>query len=372
MKFFQFLLLFCYWFVTQIIILISEYNGTVKMKVSVTLRKKLTSKGQSLYLDIYSNGIRNYEFLGFTLTGNKKTDRITLDNAEEIRIKKLAELQRDSFGLTIDKKISLRNLIKEVIGTKPNDKTKDVYQKLLNHIIIFDSIDRKISSINLDYIERFKTYLLSKMTNNSARIYLTVLKSSFNFALRKEYFSNNPMQNFIFPKKIETEKDFLTIDELRKLELLDFQSESLRAFLFACYTGLRFSDIKKLKYEDISNGKLKVRMKKTDSFIYIPINNKANSLIGNIFNIKGNVFKLQSHMTVNRQLKYIFMLTGIKKNKVSFHLARHSFATIGLTLGIELETISKILGHRSLSTTQIYAKIVNEKIDNAMNKFNQI
>ena len=84
------------------------------------------------------------------------------------------------------------------------------------------------------------------------------------------------------------------------------------------------------------------------------------------------IFNLPTLANINIRLKKIFREAKINKSKVSFHLSRHSFATIGLTIGIEIETISKILGHSNLKTTQIYAKIVNEKIKTAIDKFNSI
>lgn len=345
------------------------------MKITIKIREKKIKAGKSLYFDIYSNGRRDYKFLGLTLTGNKAQDRITYATAEEIRIKDLAELQRSTHGLAIESKVSLLNLLNEVKAARAKQKTKDNYSSVIKHLTDFDRniSSRKISTIDLSYLDKLKNYLLKKVSINSSIMYLTILKGAFNFAVKKDYLQKNPMINFDLPKKLEVEKEFLTIAELKRLEALESRPDALNAFLFSCYTGLRYSDVKKLRYEDISESKIKVKMLKTDKYVYIPLSNKANELIDRkIINHSGLVFKLRSLPYDNGMIKKMFKIAEVKKNKISFHLSRHSFATIGLTIGIELETISKILGHKNLATTQIYAKIVNEKMKLAVEKFDSI
>jgi len=349
------------------------------MKISVTLRKKQnTTKTASLYLDIQRPSYkRERKFLGLTLTGNKIQDKITLRNAEEIRIKTLSELQKDVHSLVVESKITLGQLIEKSIerdhitpATISNIRNVEV------KLIDFDknSLTKKISTITPEYLDSFKSYLeKGKLKKNSLRTYLIVMKSFFNLAIKKRYLTKNPALHLELPKKVTPEKEFLTIPELRILEAIEHKPETLRAFLFACYTGLRISDIRKLKYEDISEGTIKVKMQKTKDFVYIPLTEKAKELINTkILNHSGNIFTLQTPMTINTQLKILFMKYGIQKDKVSFHMSRHTFATIGLTIGIPIEVISKLLGHKDLSTTQIYAKIVNEKVVKEMDKFNQL
>lgn len=348
------------------------------MKISVTLRKrKNTEKTSSLYLDISREGFKRHrKFLGLVLTGNKIQDRNTLKNAEEIRIQLLAELQRNIHALKIDSKISLGQLIEKVKASHNVKNTVKNYDTLIKHLIDFDqnSLLKKVSSISIDYLRSFKEYLISRNLNpNSINEYIIRLKAIFNYAEKNNLIQNNTAKDLEKLKKAKTEKEFLSIPELKKLESIENKSEILRAFLFACYTGLRISDIQKLMYSDIENGIVKVKMQKTSEFIYIPLTDKAKELIETkIINYSGLVFNLPTLSAINNHLKKLFLMNEIHKSKVSFHMSRHSFATIGLTIGIEIEVISKILGHKDLSTTQIYAKIVNEKINKAMDKFNQL
>jgi len=363
---------------------------------TVTLRDKQTKKGTSLYLDIYLNGKRKYEFLGLYLTGNKEQDKATELTAEQIRIERLVEVQRLTNGLEVLSKITIEEVISELAKNKTKRKTKDNYQTLTAHLNNFDQnfTVKQIAKTGLDYLERFREYLLNapkltgtgNISRNAANNYITTFKAVFNYAIRKGYIRENPMMRIEPIKKVDTERGYLTIDEFRRLQKCDFigditNSPNLnqihKAFLFSCLTGIRFSDIRKLTFQDITDGKIKVKMTKTDRFIYIPLNEEASRIIselsaGKVKNIDGRIFNLPNISNVNRALKRILHAIGIEKEKVSFHLSRHTFATVALTLGIDLMTVSKILGHRNLSTTQIYAKIIDKKMTEGMNKFNGI
>lgn len=150
-------------------------------------------------------------------------------------------------------------------------------------------------------------------------------------------------------------------------------SEVKRAFLFACYTGLRFSDLKKLTWGKIQpeNGrhKLQYRQKKTGGFEYFPLSETANKLLkddSNIINFPNKqVFKLPVLRYYNYVLKQWAKKAGIGKH-LSSHVARHTFATLALTNGVDLYTVSKLLGHRDIAATQIYAKIIDKKKEEAV------
>lgn len=141
----------------------------------------------------------------------------------------------------------------------------------------------------------------------------------------------------------------------------------LKYFLFSCFTGMRYQDIKELKYKNISDGIVKVKMHKTNQFVTVPLIEEALELCG-----KGQdeeyVFNVTCNQLTNRNLKSIMVIAEIKKN-ISFHCGRHSFATIGLTLGIPIEVISKMLGHTDLKTTQVYAQVINDLKIKEMSKW---
>jgi integrase len=248
------------------------------MKVSVKLRKKQnTPKTASLYLDINRpNYKRERLFLGLILTGNKIQDKITLETANEIRIQKLAALQRNAHDLPIESKIKLIALIEDIAKTKEKTNTRKLYETVKIKLNKFDenASSKRLNSITLNYLKEFETFLLNdekeKVSKNTAIHYLNALKAVFNYATSKKYISVNPMKSYEIQRKDELEREYLTIAELKRLEAIENKNETLRAFLFASYTGLRLSDIKELAYKNIEDGKVKVKMRKTEKFNSIP------------------------------------------------------------------------------------------------------
>ena len=168
----------------------------------------------------------------------------------------------------------------------------------------------------------------------------------------------------------------MTIDEIKKLIATPMENENIKdAYLFSCFCGLRFSDIKGLKWENIfcdsGQYRLQVVMQKTKAPIYLPLSSEALKWLP-VRNGKGadeKVFSLPSNNMVNLLIKPWAKAAGITKH-FTFHTARHSFATMMLTLGADLYTTSKLLGHVDVRMTQVYAKIVNKKKDEAVNLVN--
>ncbi len=344
------------------------------MKVSLKTRKG--KNGDALYLDIAHNNKRKKEYLKLYLTGDKQADKETLKVAENIRIKRLAELQKvETLDIEPDK--YLFKVIAEVQETKEIESTKRNYKTLLLHAREFFCNDIKIKKVTAEQLEKLKQYLLTKMAQNSTKIYLTVLKAVFNYAIKKGYLTKNPFTKVSQIKTIETIREYLTTEEIRAIEQAETRAtETKRAFLFACYTGLRFSDIKNLKYEDIKDDIIQIKMIKTSSFIRIPLNQQSKKYLYKDKNIlplpQTKVFNLSMATNCNESLKRLFKKAGIKKNKISFHLSRHTFATLSLNLGIDIYTVSKLLGHKDLNTTQIYAKLLDSAKIEAMAKFNNL
>lgn len=344
------------------------------MKVSLKTRKG--KNGEALYLDIAHKGKRKKEYLSLYLTGDKQADKETLKVAETIRIKRLAELQKvESLEIEPDK--YLFKLVTEAQATKETERTKLNYTAILNHLKEFYKEDIKIKKVTSDHLEKFKQYMLTKISQNTANFYFYTLKAVFNYAIKKEYLLKNPFNQVDNIKTTETIREYLTTDEIKAIEQTETRAtETKRAFLFACYTGLRFSDIKNLKYEDIKDNIIQLKMIKTSSFIRIPLNIQSKKYLYLDKNIlplpKTNVFDLPDLASCNRALKRLLNKAGVKKNKISFHLSRHTFATLSLNLGIDIYTVSKLLGHKDLNTTQIYAKLLDSAKIEAMAKFNNL
>ncbi|MDP2388366.1 MAG: tyrosine-type recombinase/integrase [Bacteroidota bacterium] len=214
---------------------------------------------------------------------------------------------------------------------------------------------------------------------NTASKSLRSLRTFVNIALRYGYIKNNPFK-FITIKKVDGKRDFLTSEELNKLSQAYFtgkiiktiEKEILQYFLFSCYTGLRYSDLKSLKMTSIEENKVRINMHKTGHFISIPLIQKALELLpAKTASGSDPLFRIYCNKVTNRILKQVGLRYGIPK-KVTCHVARHTFATVSITLGIPIEVVSKLLGHTNLKTTQVYAKIVDSVKEREMEKWNKL
>jgi len=341
--------------------------------MSVKLRKKKTKKGESLYLDIYHDGQREYEFLKIELTKDKESNKEKMRIAESIRAKKELEILSSSHGLTprFKKKANFVEYFEKFTNEK---KSTTNYINTLNHLKKFTGGTIKFLHINEKWLDDFKAYLLKKVSNNTANTYYTALKTVLKKAVKERIIHENPAQYTDSIKINDVERVYLTHEELTKLSRAKCPNDEVkRAFLFACYTGLRFSDLNKLTWGKIQtdNGryKLQYRQKKTGGFEYFPLSETANKLLkddSNIINFPNKpVFDLPCRFYYNQILKNWTKNAGINKNLTS-HVARHTFATLALSSGADIYTVSKLLGHRDISTTQIYAKIIDKKKEEAV------
>lgn len=164
----------------------------------------------------------------------------------------------------------------------------------------------------------------------------------------------------------ESVREYLTIDEVRKLATMPCPDEILgKAFMFSCLTGLRWSDIIELNWSQVEDmgGKRRIvfRQRKTSNLEYLDISAQAAALMGEMRKQNDRVFPINISVFLARAYITAWVkAAGIAKH-ITFHCARHTFAVMMLDLGVDIYTLSKLLGHRSLETTQIYAKILDGK-----------
>lgn len=174
------------------------------------------------------------------------------------------------------------------------------------------------------------------------------------------------------PKKVRTYRQALTIDQVESIErvLMDGRApEKIRTvarwFLFSCYTGLRYADLKGLRWASVVDGQLILWQNKTSERVVIPLIYKAKKLMGAPGN--GFVFGIYSNQKCNEYLKVLAAWAGIDQN-LTFHIARHTFATVALNNGIALEVVSALLGHQDIKVTRIYAKMLDDTLKKEMRK----
>ena len=362
----------------------------LRIKEPIKLRvKHLANGNKSIYLDMYMNGKRKYEFLKlYIIPEYNKSDRVrnseTLKLANAIKAQRIIELQNQSHGFKINKTshIRLTDYIQSVAEKKSeNEVRKTVLHAVVYHLKRYNPNDIQLSRIDKDYILGFLDYRkTAKQTHtkkekllhvNTQVYYYKMLRYCLNYAVSEELISANPMnkiKNEEKPHKHRTEREYLTIDELRKLAQTPFYNSLLKkAFLFSCFCGLRHSDIIALTWGDIEmdddgNSRLYIIQKKTKEAISLPLSQEAIKQLPKREDAKEDDIIFKKLITLGRTNEILpkwAEQAGIKKH-ITFHTARHTHATMLLTLGVDLYTVSKLLGHTNIQTTQIYAKLVDE------------
>ena len=313
-----------------------------KVKEPVRLRtKKLADGSQSLYLDIYRFGKRTYEYLKLYLIPETDNNARRQNQAT----------------------MNAANAIKDYAGER----------------MLMDQIDKTFCQNYLDYLQSEYRSRGKRVSNYTLHTYYRVLNGALNAAVRAEIIKSNPFTKISKSEKIrlpESKRSYMTIEEVRALIATPMKNESVKgAYLFSCFCGLRISDIIKLQWKDVfvdrGQYRLSVSMQKTKEPIYLPLSPEALKWMP----ARGdkapddNVFDLPSPAMVNILIKPWAKAAGINK-RFTFHTARHTFATMMLTLGADLYTTSKLLGHADVKMTQVYAKIINQKKDDAVNLVN--
>lgn len=248
-------------------------------------------------------------------------------------------------------------------------KTDDIYLIQLNYKFI----------VNFEnYIRNYKPKKARKTcSNNGAMKHLERLMKITNLAFKMEWLDKDPFRNFKL-RYIRNERDYLTERELDLIEGTSFMTIGLNrvkdVFLFSCYTGLSFIDIKELHPNQIligidGNQWIHAKRIKTNESVKIPLLPRAKEILNKYkkeMELTGKVLPVYSNQKTNKNLKEIAKACGIHKN-ITFHVARHTFATtITLSNGVPIETVSKLLGHTKLSTTQIYARVLQKKVGEDM------
>ena len=276
--------------------------------------------------------------------------------------------------------------VRELVGQEYAFNTLKRYQTAFRHIKKFlkyqynlDDISLKL--INHEFITGFEFYLKSKRgcNHNSTTKYIKNFKKIIRIALANNWINTDPFLNYKVHLK-EVEREFLSEEEVHRMlnkRLHILRLEQVRdIFIFCCYTGLSYADVKKMTKNDLVKGIdgevwIKMNRTKTGTQTSIPLLPTALMILlkykdSEELIIKDVLLPVLSNQKMNAYLKEIAVLCEISKN-LTFHLARHTFATtITLTNGVPIESVSKMLGHKSLKTTQHYAKILDRKVSDDM------
>jgi integrase len=343
---------------------------------------KIRKKRGKLYLDIYQSGTRKWEALHLTLTGDKNRDKEIFHIAEKCRCKR--ELQLTSGAWDIQNKIDSNvTLVKYMEDHAKSYKNPSIILCCIKHLKNFNCGCIQINQLTIKWVENFQNYLLplKQLSRYTAGFYMRVLRSILNKAVTEGIIAINPAK---FVRKLlspEPELQFLDFNEVKALASVKidgtFSPEFRRAFLFACYTGLRISDIETLTWSQVRTNPMQIIkiQEKTQSNVFIPLSRSAQALIidGKKHTQDEKIFKFTIH---NRRASYKHLQKWAGKanlhKKIGWHTARRTFATMVLTSGADIFTVSKLLGHVGLTHVTKYAKITDKTKIDAINAMPQI
>ena len=357
----------------------------VKNNGPVALRQKTLKDGRtSLYLDIYHEGKRSYEFLKlYLLPGRGKEEREhnneTLKLAAAIRAKRVVEIQNGEYGYA-SSRYTLLSYFDEVFNSHTSTLTSGSITNWCatrSHLASFGAGQIKLSKVTSgtlnDFIEHVRSAGAGEATlkNHMSRVNMVIRK-----AIRCGLAKPNALADLSAIKPQSAERMYLTLDEVRRLAATPCKHEGLRrAFLFSCLTGLRKSDVLALRWGDVTeqDGMTRIifRQKKTRRQEYLDITPNAVAYMGERKGAEDRVFVVEGETSHSDRLAAWVKEAGIEK-KITFHCARHTFATLMLSLDVDLYTVSKLLGHSNIGTTQIYAKILDKGKQAAVRKIPKI
>lgn len=276
--------------------------------------------------------------------------------------------------------------MKELIGRDITQSTYNrylvTYRKLQTFLsTVQKNSDLPLSKLNTRFITEFEHYLRvnDNICQNTASKYLKNLKKVVRFSVMKEWLQADPFSTFRC-RTTPTERGYLTAQELKTLEEKELCTDRLNVvrdlFVFCCYTGLAYSDVQKLNQGHLVKDEtgadwIMINRTKTGNESVIPLLPQARSILDKyedhpLAKYHKRLLPVRSNQKTNEYLREIGNLCGLKK-RITSHLARHTFATtVTLANGVSTETVSKMLGHRSLRTTQIYAKMTMGRIAKEM------
>jgi len=354
----------------------------------VHLRTKKIAQGkESIYLDIVKDGIRKKEFIGLYLIpektrADKVINRATMKTAEEIRAKRIVELMEGKVGIgkKPDKVDLLEWFEEQRLYYYDNDNmnySKTIHN-LIRHLKIFHPRKLMLSDVKPAFIRKFLEYLRSdganklggRLCDETIYTYFTVFSILMNKAVRLELIVSNPFHKLSQaekPQRRTKKKEYLTLSEVKRMAEAECDDWRVKyAFMFCCFTGLRYIDVSRLKWKhivEVGDGKYQIELiqQKTKEPVYIPLSaNALKWLPERGYDGRENyIYKFRDRSIIYDYLKKWGDAAGIDKH-LTFHVSRHTCATLLLYYGTDLYTVSKILGHTSIKTTQIYAKIADE------------
>lgn len=342
-------------------------------------RKKLKNGVESLYIDYVYNGTRFKDYLKLYVReekseSDKEANKEVMNTANALLAKKIVEIH--------DKEAGFRGrnnniLLEEFLLERQGKYEQEGHYGYVRNLKVLRGWVAKmkkrvtVRGIDAEYVTSFVSKLReSGMGEGSVFTMYQALGCQLAAAVRSGIIRTHPysmLDRMQKPKRQESTREYLSFDEIKAFASVaprDSKYEACqKAFLFSCFTGLRLSDVENLTWDNIRESmtgkEIVLKQQKTQNVVYIPLAENALSLLPEKGS-ESNVWNLPRRCTLGNILKKTASLAGISK-KVTFHVARHSFATLALTSGVDIYTVSKLMGHTNVTTTAIYAKMTDRK-----------
>lgn len=340
----------------------------VTRKRVTVFRRKLSDGSESLFINYRINGKRIREPLNLYLNkGTTARQKIENSNilamAEEYARKKSRELEEADLGVSVrqsDPNILLIDYALKESQTCRTEGTKHARYEFIANIKEFRRYTRLVD-VNRTYYSELSSWMkdVKHYASNTILTKTHILKALLHKAKLDGIITDVPDFSGLVPSKVAGERCYLTMEELRSLAATPCEPRVSYPFLFSCFTGLRLSDVRELKWSDIRNDVIFLRQRKTGEFVQVPIGKNAQKFLRPNDSEKVFADFPTCEEWHNRKIREWARAAGLTK-RISFHVSRHTFATLTLSNGADLFTVSKLLGHTKITTTQIYAKVLDE------------
>ena len=393
---------------------------STKAKEPVTIRLRERANGnKAIYLDIYRGGVRTFEYPKLYIIPerpghpeDKTANDLALAAAQALKTKRMEELLKGEAGIKPKRTAVLlldwmqsrqdKAAREAVAAGRTKAESASSIRAARLHLARFIEAEYKGRAITLADVDKafcagFVAYLKTakksrmkdgelvpfksgeRLSVNSCSLYFSKLAAALSEAVKKGLIPSNPatmLEDGERARIQQPEREYLTVEEVRILEDAPCSNQPTKdAFLFCCACGLRWSDVKALTWDKINTAgepwQVEARMAKTGKLLYLPLSGQARKFLpardgaapGDL------VFRLPTFRGSNDALKRWVRKAGIGK-EITFHSSRHTFATLLLTQGADLYTVSKLLGHSDIKVTQIYAAIIDKKKQDAVDLLN--
>ena len=380
----------------------NKKRAITKAKEPIKIRfRDIANGNKSIFLDYYNNGKREYEFLKLYLVPektaiDKATNAQTIELANAIKAQRIVERQNAAHGFKMSnmkQKASLIDYLQAMAAEKKKELgnvTKGQHQSynvLVKHIkeysgeqTTFKQITKEYCIGFIDHLNKVENTTFKKgaseiftsglLSENTKYGYIKTLNIALNKAVREGILINNqltllPRQER--PKRQLDNREYLTVEEVKQLIKTPCTKQVIKnAFLFSCFSGLRFGDVKSLTWGQIQNDNegqkvIRYTQQKTNKTENLQLSGEALKFLPERNEAKDSdiIYRLSNNGYTNETLKSWILAAGITK-RVTFHVGRHTNATLLLSLGVPIETVSKLMGHADIKTTQIYAKVIDK------------